>query len=142
MSAHTPAPWTLRKSDAARPESRRVDIVTAFGEFAPAFIAGDALPEDARLISAAPDLLVALRFLLADYVAIEGEKLTGSTIPIEMAREAIAKAEGGGMNLPASHEDSPDHAAYCARVEALEAEGLTTSDSQAVADLEFPTPRQ
>lgn len=47
------------------------------------------------LLAAAPDLLAALRFLLADYVAIEGEKLTGSPIPIAMAREAIAKAEGG-----------------------------------------------
>lgn len=49
---------------------------------------------NANLIAAAPDLLSALRFLLADYVAIEGEKLTGSSVPVEMARAAIAKAEG------------------------------------------------
>lgn len=41
------------------------------------------------------------------------------------------------MNLPACHEDSPLHDAYCARVEELEAEGCCTSDAQAIADLEF-----
>lgn len=41
------------------------------------------------------------------------------------------------MTLPASHQDSPEHAAYCARVEELEAEGLCTSDAQGVADVEF-----
>ena len=46
------------------------------------------------LISAAPDLLEALRFLLADYIAINGEKLTESSVPVDMARAAIAKAEG------------------------------------------------
>jgi hypothetical protein len=49
---------------------------------------------NAHLIAGAPDLLSALRFLLADYVAIEGEKLTGSSVPADMARAAIAKAEG------------------------------------------------
>lgn len=49
---------------------------------------------NANLIASAPDLLEALRFLLADYIAIEGDKLTGSSVPIEMARAAILKAEG------------------------------------------------
>jgi hypothetical protein len=49
---------------------------------------------NANLIASAPDLLSALRFLLADYVAIEGEKLTGSSVPADMARAAISKAEG------------------------------------------------
>jgi hypothetical protein len=48
----------------------------------------------APLYASAPDLLEALRFLLADYIAIEGEKLTGSSVPLEMAQAAIAKAEG------------------------------------------------
>jgi len=48
---------------------------------------------NANLIASAPDLLDALRFLLADYIAIEGDKLTGSSVPIEMAQAAIAKAE-------------------------------------------------
>jgi hypothetical protein len=51
-------------------------------------------PSASRLICAAPDLLDALRFLLADYIAIEGEKLTGSRVPLEMAQAAISKAEG------------------------------------------------
>ena len=49
---------------------------------------------NAHLIASAPDLLEALRFLLADYIAIQGDKLTGSTVPIEMAQAAIAKAKG------------------------------------------------
>ena len=49
---------------------------------------------NAHLIASAPELLSALRFLLADYIAINGEKLTGSGVPVEMAQAAIAKAEG------------------------------------------------
>lgn len=49
---------------------------------------------NANLIAASPDLLSALRFLLADYIAIQGDQLTGSSVPIEMARAAILKAEG------------------------------------------------
>lgn len=40
-------------------------------------------------------------------------------------------------NLPACHQDSPQHAAYVARVEELEAEGCDTSDAQGIADMEF-----
>lgn len=39
--------------------------------------------------------------------------------------------------LPACHQDSPQHAAYVARVEELEAEGCDTSDAQGIADMEF-----
>jgi hypothetical protein len=49
---------------------------------------------NARLIAAAPLLLEALRFLLADYVAINGEGLTQSPVPIGIAMAAIAQAEG------------------------------------------------
>jgi hypothetical protein len=91
---HTPGNWSCQKSETSRPESVRLDIVTDAGEYSPAFIAGDALPADAHLIAAAPDLLYALRFLLADYIAIQGDELTGSSVPLEMARAAILKAEG------------------------------------------------
>ena len=51
-------------------------------------------PSAARLIAAAPDLLSALEFLLTDYIAINGEKITGSSIPADKAREALHKAKG------------------------------------------------
>ena len=54
----------------------------------------DETKANARLISSAPELLSALEFLLADYIAIDGEELTGSAVPIEKARVAIAKAKG------------------------------------------------
>jgi hypothetical protein len=47
-----------------------------------------------RLESAAPDLLEALEFLLADYIAINGPERTGSDYPEGKARAAIAKAKG------------------------------------------------
>ena len=43
--------------------------------------------------AAAPDLLEALQFLLADYIAISGPELTGSNEPLNRARAAIAKAK-------------------------------------------------
>lgn len=49
---------------------------------------------NARLISSAPELLSALEFLLADYLAINGAVLTGSTHPAVKAVEAIRKAKG------------------------------------------------
>ena len=39
------------------------------------------------------DLYSALRFLLADYIAIEGEKLTGSNAPMNIAQAALKRAE-------------------------------------------------
>lgn len=43
--------------------------------------------------AAAPDLLEALQFLLADYIAISGPELTGSSEPANRALAAIAKAK-------------------------------------------------
>ena len=40
-------------------------------------------------------------------------------------------------HIPACHKKSPQHAAYVARVEELEAKGCTTSDAQDIADMEF-----
>lgn len=39
------------------------------------------------------ELYSALRFLLADYIAIEGEKLTGSNAPMNIAQSALTRAE-------------------------------------------------
>lgn len=41
------------------------------------------------------------------------------------------------MELDPSCEGHPKHAAWVARVEELETEGLTRSDAQGVADVEF-----
>jgi hypothetical protein len=63
-----------------------MDVVTTTGEWNPAFVAGDILPEDARLISSAPDLLAALE-RLAHPMADDED--------LDYAREIIAKAKGG-----------------------------------------------
>ena len=88
---HTPAPWSVIKG------SPQAGIITAPNRslgIAEVFGGGETDIANARLIAAAPFLLEALRFLLADYVAINGEKLTQSPVPIRIAMAAIAKAEG------------------------------------------------
>ena len=59
---------------------------------------GTAADSKVNLISpaqaAAADLLEALQFLLADYIAISGPELTGSNEPLNRALAAIAKAKG------------------------------------------------
>jgi hypothetical protein len=94
---HTPGPWAIEWDHQCNtPEFIRAfvygemqDIVEMSGEGKDSETLANA-----NLIASAPDLLSALRFLLADYVAIEGEKLTGSSVPADMARAAILKAEG------------------------------------------------
>ena len=63
-----------------------MDVVTTSGEWTPAFVCGDMLPEDARLIACAPQMLLAL------------ERLThpmADDDDLDYAREVIAKARGG-----------------------------------------------
>lgn len=80
----TPGPWRLAWGKVVDQDDKAICMLTPRKN-----------AWNGDLLAAAPDLLSALRFLLADYVAIEGEKLTGSSVPLAMAREAIAKAEGG-----------------------------------------------
>jgi len=80
---HTPGPWRLAWGKIVDQNDKAVCLLTP---------RKDAV--NSHVIAAAPDLLSALQFLLADYVAIGGEKLTGSSVPADMARAAIAKAEG------------------------------------------------
>ena len=100
---HTPGPWLRSKSgntfqivagkDMNEEPNTLVANIPPIGyncDYEPC----DETKANAHLIASAPDLLEALRFLLADYIAINGEKLTGSSVPIEMAQAAIAKAEG------------------------------------------------
>jgi len=93
---HTPGPWLTRKPESSRPESVRLDIVTDAGDFSPSFVAGDALPQDARLIAAAPDLLSALNLLLDKLHAHAPGLITDRhmEIAITKAELAIAKAKG------------------------------------------------
>jgi hypothetical protein len=87
MKSHTPGPWieSPTSGNPRKPYSLRMDIVTIAGEWNPAFVAGDILPEDARLIASAPDLLAALE-RLAHPMADDDD--------LDHARAIIAKAKG------------------------------------------------
>ena len=100
---HTPGPWEIETSKRFIGDSEETydSLCVTFSSPLRAKLicelGADTLPDNpqnAHLISACPDLLSALQFLLADYVAIGGEKLTGSSVPADMARAAIAKAKG------------------------------------------------
>ena len=91
---HTPVPWGIleQANDTRTHISNGAHIIATLGT-----TRTDGSPNhyaNARLIAAAPELLDALQFLLADWIAIGGEKLTGSSVPADMARVAIAKATG------------------------------------------------
>jgi hypothetical protein len=86
---HTPTPWQV--SPLGNVMKNSLKIVTV--EQMPSNDENERMA-NARLIAAAPDLLSALEFLLADYIAIDGEKLTGSSVPADKAREALRKAKG------------------------------------------------
>jgi hypothetical protein len=86
---HTPAPWQVSPLGNVMKNSLKIAIV----EQMPSNDENERMA-NARLIAAAPDLLSALEFLLADYIAIDGEKLTGSSVPADKAREALRKAKG------------------------------------------------
>jgi len=87
MKTHTPGPWIAIPTTAIsrNPDSLRMDIVTKTGEWNPAFVAGDILPEDSRLIASAPDLLSALE-RLAHPMADDDD--------LDYAREVIRRAKG------------------------------------------------
>ena len=92
--SHTPGPWLATPTTCGNPRKPytvRMDVVTTSGEWNPAFVAGDILPEDARLIASAPDLLSALKSLVDDF-----ERIIGRPIEAEHeAKAAISKATGG-----------------------------------------------
>ena len=83
---HTPAPWTLDPCASGWMLISNGQDITA-----EPFDARDA---DARLIASAPDLLIALRDLLEDAVALGicESNMSGSAVA---ARAAIARATGG-----------------------------------------------
>ena len=94
-TSHTPGPWAVAPSSKPGNGTAWRDIVSMGTQFAPSYV-GEAQEQDAALIAAAPDLLVALEALLhglrkvtsqADWNA-EREEASA------MARAAIAKAKG------------------------------------------------
>ena len=103
---HTPGPWlvndcTRRGSDIglyrfriSTEEGRDADVVATV----PASALGDPVAAaDACLIAAAPELLAALR-ALSDDIEARAYHLDNSTLTaLEVARAAIARAEGGSI---------------------------------------------
>jgi len=98
MSAHTPGPWGLDGNLIEGPDGERVACITAYSRRTPKQKA------NARLIAAAPDLLAALRGMLAivnDSRGVAGYHLNGNTAEwdefdeVDAARAAIAKTTGG-----------------------------------------------
>jgi hypothetical protein len=88
MSAHTPAPWYWADNVPDAPPHYRM-VVDADG-----FTVCDPSPmgeADARLIAAAPDLLAALRNVIASYRANDPDSMANA---INDAEAAIAKATG------------------------------------------------
>lgn len=85
---HTPAPWIVAPHTNPKHGSGWREIHSTGGAFSPSYV-GEALEKDAYLISAAPELLDALKSIF------EGTGMTGENM--DKARAAIAKAEGGGV---------------------------------------------
>lgn len=97
---YTPGPYRAVPRDG---DTIRVDVVTYGLPFAPSFVAGDMLPQDAALLVAAPDLLAALEetrdYFLDDLLTgDDGPKFRHALHTIEEAC-ARARARGIGQNI-------------------------------------------
>ena len=99
---HTPGPWRVVPCTLEGAGALRRDIISDGAEFSPAYVGGDILEDDARLIAAAPDILEALRELLAERCALEEPEQfdaagnwTSDSPASKKARAAIRKAIGG-----------------------------------------------
>ena len=86
QSKHTPGPWHLvhHRPNLFKVETNRTVICDTFGG-----LSGETMA-NARLISAAPELLRALEWIVDDW-----ERVTERTLPDDHeAKAAIAKAKG------------------------------------------------
>ena len=101
---HTPGPWQLMRGGALRGgmDLKIVECLNGWDEWITLTRLECGLP-DARLITAAPDLLYALEAVIDDLVGgiIIGEEegaspawLAGAEVRLKNARAAIAKARG------------------------------------------------
>jgi hypothetical protein len=86
---HTPRPWTFAPSSNLKNGTDWCDILSTGGTFAPSYV-GEALRQDAALIAAAPDLLIALEELFDTCTQFGCEAEFPETL--ERARIAIDKA--------------------------------------------------
>lgn len=92
MSAHTPGPWVVLETVGGKRWVYSGNLRVAKAASNPPRVQRDA---NERLIASAPDLLAALKAL----VAVVGEQEApdvddGSTYALAIAQDAIAKAEG------------------------------------------------
>jgi hypothetical protein len=89
---HTPSPWKVRRNQSTNKPS--CEITTQDKTSICYMSKGDAGLNDAHLISAAPELLEQLKYLVALEEATAGECGEEETPHLDAARAAIAKAEG------------------------------------------------
>lgn len=98
MSAHTPGPWAVGGDDGliwvTPPDTRQNVICDLQPRDADSFTEED--EANARLIAAAPDLLLAIKLLYraTDHYDPEPSKLGALLAAIEATKAAVAKAEG------------------------------------------------
>ena len=106
MNKHTPGPWESDNEFGTSITSGELTVavvlnpINATKRQHPVPVGHDELRANARLITAAPELLDALRQALRELVAVHGEpcganlESKAGTDAIHAARAALAKAEG------------------------------------------------
>ena len=92
---HTPGPWRWSQNPhgGARVETPRVGIADVLSRAGVPHPAQESCAANARLIAAAPELLEALRGLVAEAKRLHVDDILGSSV--DAARAALAKATGG-----------------------------------------------
>lgn len=88
---HTPGPWRTVPSTAGG-GTVRLDVVSDGAEFSPSYVGGDMLPEDARLIAVAPELLAALKAIKRK--TDESRDFRSAAACAAIAQAALVKATG------------------------------------------------
>lgn len=98
---HTPGPWKVSDNDPKICVRGTEHLKSVWVDEKPDMwlnVAENVLPENARLIASAPDLLEALKVILPQYRAFLDETALGADKThkryLEMGQQAIAKAEG------------------------------------------------